>query len=226
MTKNRWTAVLPLIALVGTLGVAAQTTQENRTLIVRGHAGQLPVIQVNGRSYVEVEALAQLMNGSVAFKGNQITLTLPASAASAPPSPSPASQAVNSAFSKDFLNAGIETMSVIREWRSALVSAIQNGYPVTDASVAGYRAQATKNLRFSFVAQSTDADRSAYALLSNELDTMQKFSNSILAAHKDMENISVDTIEADPLNQQILSCSRSLVAMASAGVFRDDGSCH
>ncbi|MGA9445909.1 MAG: hypothetical protein WBV26_05660, partial [Candidatus Sulfotelmatobacter sp.] len=80
------------------------------------------------------------------------------------------------------MKAGIETMAVIREWRSALVSAIQNGYPVTDDSVADYRAQAAKNLRLAYVAVSTDSDRNAYQLLSNELDKMQKFSNNIVAA--------------------------------------------
>lgn len=98
-------------------------------------------------------------------------------------------------------------MAVIREWRSALVSAIQNGYPVTDDSVADYRAQAAKNLRLVYVAVSTDSDRNAYQLLSNELDKMQKFSNNIVAAHQDLQNISPDALKNDTLNQQILSCA-------------------
>jgi len=163
----------------------SQTVQENLTLIVSGQPGQAPVIQINSRPYVDVEALTRLTNGSLSFKGNQITLTLPTSAANIPTATSPASETANSAFSKDFLKAGIETMAVIREWRSALLSAIQNGYPVTDDSVADYRAQAAKNLRLVYVAVSTDSDRNAYQLLSNELDKMQKFSNNIVAANQD-----------------------------------------
>ncbi len=220
-------AGLSLAALLFTPALfMSQTAPQNRTLVVSGQPGQVPVIQMNGRSYVEVEALARITNGALSFKGNQITLTLPSSAAAAPDATPPANPPVNSAFSKDFLNAGIETMSVIREWRSALVNAIQNGYPVAESSVAGYRAQATKNLRFTFVAQSSDADRSAYPLLSGQFDRMQKFSDKILAAHRDMQNITPEALEADPLNQQLLNCSRSLVAMASAGRFQDDGACH
>jgi hypothetical protein len=211
--------VIPLLA-------SSQNAQENRTLVVSGQPGQAPVVQINGRSYVDIEALARLTNGSIGFRGNQITLTLPGSTASAPATAAPANQAASSAFSKDFLNAGIEAMSVIREWRSALINAVQNGYPLSSEFTAGYRSQGTKNLRFAFVAVSTDADRSAYQLLSNELDTMQKFNDKILAARKNMQDISADSLRDDPLNQQILSCARSLVAMASSGQFQDDGSCH
>jgi hypothetical protein len=227
MRKRLLSAGLILIALLAIAGMASsQTAQGNRTLTISGQPGQAPVIQVNGRSYVEVEALAQLTSGSLSFKGNQITLALPVSSTSTPVPASSPSPAPSSAFSKDFLNAGIETMSIIREWRSALVNAIQNGYPVTDASVAGYQAQATKNLKLAFVAMSTDSDRSAYQLLSSELDHMRKFSAKILEAHQDMQNITPDALNNDSLNQQILNCARSLVSMASSGQFQDDGSCH
>jgi hypothetical protein len=117
-------------------------------------------------------------------------------------------------------------MSVIREWRSALLDAVQNGYPVTDAFVATYRGQASTSLRLASVAASTDADHSAFQLLSNEFDNMQKLSNKVLAARKDMNYISAGALKDDPLNQQILTCARSLAAMASTGQFQDDGSCH
>jgi hypothetical protein len=55
---------------------------------------------------------------------------------------------------------------------------------------------------------------------------MQKLSNKVLAARKDMNYISADALKDDPLNQQVLSCARSLAAMASSGQFQDDGSCH
>ena len=182
------------------------------------------MLQINGRSYVDITALARLINGSLSFKGNQVILTLPGSGDNTP-SPAAATQPA-SAFSKDFLRAGIEEMSVIREWRSALLDAVQNGYPVTDAFVATYRGQASTSLRLASVAASTDADHSAFQLLSNEFDNMQKLSNKVLAARKDMNYISADALKDDPLNQQVLTCARSLAAMASSGQFQDDGSCH
>ena len=46
---------------------------------VAGHPGEIPVAEMGGRSYVEIEALARLANGSLSFNGNQIVLTLPPS---------------------------------------------------------------------------------------------------------------------------------------------------
>jgi small-conductance mechanosensitive channel len=124
------------------------------------------------------------------------------------------------------MRAGIEVMAVIREWRGALVNAVQNGYPVTDAFVANYRGQASTNLRLASVAASTDSDHNAFQLVSNEFDNMQKLSNKILAARKNMNYLAPDALKGDPLDQQILSCARSLAAMAASGQFQDDGSCH
>ena len=223
MREKLFSAGLMLLAFLVLPGLAwPQAAQQNQTLIVSGQPGQTPVLQINGKSYVDITALARLINGSLSFKGNQVTLTLPGAADSTPP---PTSQPA-SAFSKDFLRAGIEYMSVIREWRSALIDAVQNGYPVTDAFAASYRGQASTSLRLASVAASTDSDHSAFQLLSNEFDNMQKLSNKVLAARKNMNYISADALKDDALNQQILSCARSLAAMASSGQFQDDGSCH
>jgi hypothetical protein len=216
-----------LLALLASPGLfLAQAGQQNPALLVPGQRGQAPVVQINGRSYVDVEALARLINGSLSFNGNQITLTLPAPSSSTPPTPDLASQPDNPGFSKEFMKAGIEEMSVIREWRSALVNAVQNGYPVTDAFVAGYQGQAATNLRLASVAISTDSDQSAFQLLSNEFDNMQKLSNKILKARKNMNYIPTDALKGDPLDQKILTCARSLASMAASGQFVDDGSCN
>jgi len=50
--------------------------QQTRTLVIDGHPGQIPLIEEEGKSCVEIEALARLTNGSLSFGGNQITLTL------------------------------------------------------------------------------------------------------------------------------------------------------
>lgn len=225
MKRNECSAILMFLYLIAVPKDAWPQPHQNGTLVVKGHSGQIPVAQMNGRSYVDLEGLARLANGSLSFEGNQIVLSLPGSslAASAPP---PASQPPELTFSKDFMKAGIEEMSIIREWRSAVVNAVQNGYPVTDAFLNGYRDQAATSLRLASVAASTDADRNAFQLLSNEFDKMQKLSNKILAARQNMNYIAPDALRDDPLNQQILSCARSLAAMAAAGQFQDDGSCH
>ena len=202
-----------------------QAVQQNGKLTISGQPGDASVTQINGRSYVDIEALARLTNGTLHFNGPQITLTLPGYAAATPSTPS-SSQPSNSGFSKEFIKAGIEEMSVIREWRSTLLNAVQNGYPVTDAVVAGFQGQAATNLRLASVAASTDSDQQAFQLLSNEFDNMQKLSNKIVAARENMNYVAPNTLKNDPLYQQILTCARSLASMASSGQFEDDGSCH
>jgi len=218
---------LILVGLLATQELAwSQTAQENRSLVVNGQPGQAPVIRWKGRSYVDVEALSRLTDGSLSFKGNQITLTLPASAASTPIATPSASKPPDSAFSKDFLKASIETIAVVVEWRTALVNAARNASPVSDDSDAGYRAQATKDLRLASVAVSTRSDRNAYRLFSQEVSDMQKLSNQIIASYNSMQNISPEVLTDDPLEQQTLNCARSLESMVSSGQFQDDGSCH
>ena len=223
MRNSSWCKGLILAAIVAVPAMAlSQAGEDNRTLVINGQPGQAPVIRIQGRSYVELEALARLTHGSLSFNGNQITLTLPAS----PANTATTIAGDKSEFSKEFLRAGIEEMSTVREWRIALTNAVQNNFPIGDDWIAGYRGPALRNLRLASVAAATDSDRSAYQLLSNEFDNMKKLSDRFVAAHTAQEYTPTDALKSDPLDQQILSCARSLAAMAATGQFVDDGSCH
>ena len=214
-------------------GVAlAQDANQNRTLIVNGQSGIVNVIQVNGRSYVDLEALARAANGSLSFSGNQIALSLPGSpsranttAANATAAPAPAA-APNPGFSQAFLTAGIEQMSTLREWHAALAAAIQNGTPVEAGWLAPYRNQAATNLRLASVAIQTNSDRKAFQLLTNEFQNMAKLADKYIAARANLSYISPDALQSDDLNQRIVACGHSLGSMAASGQFVDDGSCN
>jgi hypothetical protein len=229
MRKRLLNTSLMLAVLLLTAGFSVSQTAQNRTLVVNGQSGQVAVLQIEGRSFVDIAALAQVANGSLGFQGNRITLTLPAASAGTPPSSSSPPPSGGTAFSKTFMKAGIEFMSVIREWRSAQANALQNGYPVTAAWVANYRSQAQQNLSLASVAASTDSDQQALQLLTYELQNMDKWSNKVLEARKNMDAakyMSPDALSNDPLFQKILNCAHSLASMASSGQFEDDGSCH
>ncbi len=221
---SKWLMLAAILALP--IIVLSQATQQNSTLIVNGRPGSAAVVQLNGRSYVEVEALARVASGSLSFKGNQITLSLPASTTSAAPATSPTAEPANQGFSKEFLRAGIEEMAAIREWRSVLTNAVQHGYPITEDWLTVYRGQAAKSLTLASVAVTTDSDRDALRLLTNEFDNMQKLSNTILESRKSMDYISPSTLKDDPLDQKIMNCAHSLASMAAGRQFQDDGSCH
>jgi hypothetical protein len=75
------------------------------------------------------------------------------------------------------------------------------------------------------VAASTDSDRDALKLLTNEFDNMQELNDKILELRKSMDYISPDTLINDPLDQRILTCAHFLASMAAGGQFQDDGSC-
>jgi hypothetical protein len=116
-------------------------------------------------------------------------------------------------------------MSVVREWHSALANAIQNGFPLAESWLSGYRTQAATALRLASVAASTDSDRNAFQLLTNEFNNMTKLSNQYAAARQSLTFISPDALQNDPLDKKILNCGHSLAAMAASRQFEDDGSC-
>jgi hypothetical protein len=213
-----------LIVLCLTLVVFARAAQQTRTLILTGHPGELPVLDMNGRSYVEVEAIAQLVNGSISFRGNQIVLTLSSGSAN-PTANAPTSPPAAAGLSRGFISAGIEQMSVIREWRSALTSAVQRGYPVTADWMTTFSAKAQMNLRLVSLAVSTDSDRSALQLLTNEFNNMKKLSDRFVEANQSQTYMPTDSLDNDPLDQSIVSCGHSLASMAASGQFVNDGSC-
>jgi len=222
---------LIILAVVVSLRAA-----DRHTLIINGEATEVPVIFVSGHPYVDLEALANTLNGSVSSSGAIVALSLPASSAnrapspttvSAVPAPAPTQAAPsNPGFSREFLNAGIEQMSTLREWHAALDSAIQNGIPLSAGLLAPYRAQATTNLRLAEVAAVTPSDRSASQLLNNAFQNMTKLADKYVKMRADMTYISPDALQNDGLNQRLIACGRSLRSMAASGQFVDDGSCN
>src|ERR1035437_4809965 len=77
--------ILPLsVSLILLLDLSA-FAQQNLTLIVSGQPGQAPIVQMNGKSYVDIDALALLTKSSLSFKGNQVILTPPGAAPSTLP---------------------------------------------------------------------------------------------------------------------------------------------
>jgi hypothetical protein len=59
----------------------AQAPQNGSAFTITGHAGDAQLLQVNGKSYVEIETLARLTQGTLSLKANRTILTLPPSAA-------------------------------------------------------------------------------------------------------------------------------------------------
>ena len=230
--KSSVASSLATVLLIAPLAALSQGSSPKRTLIINGQSTQVPVIQVNGHSFVGLEALADAVHGSLSYAGTMVALSVPVGAANSPPSSATSAPASvqgtpsQPGFSRGFLNAGIEQMSTLREWHTALATAIQNGIPLSAGLLAPYRAQATTNLRLALVAAATPSDRSAYQLLSNEFENMAKLSDKYINKRANLSYVPPDALENDELNQRIIACGHSLGAMAASGQFVDDGSCN
>ena len=205
--------------------IMATSHQQNPTVVVSGHAGSLPVVLMDGRNYVELEALARLANLSLTFDANQYTLTLPGGGGRGQATAG-ANPAATQGFSSGFLRAGIEAMSSLREWHTALATAIGNQVPLAQQWLTPYQAQAMTNLRLAQTAVVSDSDRSAMQLIINVSQKMKQLSDKYVSKREDMKYISPDALSNDPLDQSIVACGKSLGAMAASGQFVDDGQCH
>ena len=205
-----------------TVNGSAQTPQKAITFTIAGHPGEAQLLHINGKSYVDIEALARLTQGSLSFKGNQTILTLPPSNAEG----QAAAPHAKAGFSTAFVQAGIEELSMIREWRIAIVNAVLNNNPIALDWVSAHHRQAEKCLALTSAAASTDDDRSAYPLLSAEFNNMQKLSEAYLAMRNQAAFLSPDTFDNGPLEEQILTCARGFVSMTETHEFQDQAACH
>jgi hypothetical protein len=216
INKLSLSAILLILPAMG-LSVAAQ---QSLSLIISGRSGFAKVQQIDGRNYVEVEALARLTSSSVSFQGNQIVLTLPIATSDAPVSAPP-----TAGFSKEFVTAGIEAMSRIREWRAAMKNAIKQSYSLTESWHTSERAQAQQTLRLVSLAVSTTSDKNVFPFLTAEFNNMTALSNKYLQMSLARAYIDPNSIDSDPIDMKIAACAHSLASMATANQFVDDGAC-
>jgi hypothetical protein len=208
----------------------AQSQQQPKVLVINGHSGQAEIIQRDGRAYVDLQSLVEITNATLSLKANRVVMSLPTSSVSQTSPEPPQAPADNSSLSRGFMKAGIEEFATMREWASTLGYAIQNGYQVTEGWAANYREQAANNLRLASAAASTDADRNALQLLTNEFDAVRQWSDRLVQEKKSMDTakyaLSENALRDDPLSQKIINCGRFLASMLGTGTFQDDPSCH
>lgn len=233
---NRIAAAAALTILAGqTTGFAQDTAAHPRqvaptSLVVSGYDGQVPVIQRSGHAYVEVEGLARITESTLSFHGSRILLTLPRSSTgvtiSSAGSQAPAAQE-EKGYSREFLRAAVEEMSVIREWRSAIENAIRTNNPVEQSWVSSYRTIADTRMEMASASATTDADRQALGLLQSAKGMIQQMSDRFLSLRSNLTYVSPDSLDNDPLDKKILACAQGVAGQAvPGGQFQDVSACH
>ena len=223
MPRNALRASVMLIAIMF-LPLLLLMAQQTRFLLIDGMQGEARVIQLQGKDYVEVNALVRMTSGSLRFAENKVILTLPtgAGASSLAVQPLPTTQV---GYSKPFLEAGIETMRQILEWHAALKSAIERGYPLSEEWLGNFRRQIESSLKHVEAGASTDMDHEAVPLLTNEFNNMNALTDKYLKITASRNYLAPNSLSNDPLEQKLLTCWQSLASMASSNQFVDDGSC-
>lgn len=219
MKRTGLTAIA--VVLAGCVAASAQSSGEAHTFSVAGRPGSVKIVEMDGRSYVAVEDLARLTQGSLSFQGTVTLLTVPGWGQAAPAAVS----TIKNGFSREFLAAGIEQMSTLREWRIAIVDMIQNNTPVPEDWIAGLRRQADQKLAMAATARSTSDDRSLYQLLAGVSANVRTFSDKYLNLRRQLQLVRPADIENDRLDQQNVACGHSLQSMIADNQFRDEPAC-
>jgi hypothetical protein len=212
--------LLVAILLLPLLVVVAEQTS---SLLIDGPQGKAKVIQVQGKNYVEIDEVARITGGSLRFVGNEIILALPSSGDGSVHVDEATAQPVG--VSRPFLSAGIETMREILEWHAALKNGIERGYPLSDTWFGNYRRQIQSTLKQAEAAATTDMDKKALPLLTNEFNTMSTLTFKYLQITMSRDYLAPDSLNSDPLDKKLLTCWHSLESMASSNQFLDDGAC-
>jgi hypothetical protein len=222
MRSTTSVVILPLV--FGAI-LLAQAVQQQGTLIVQGFDGSAPLVQVRGKSYVDLESLARLTNGSLSFQGNQVTLTLNwPGRAPAPSADEPPKGPVK--LSQDLLRMGMDAMVTAGNWRQALATAVQYNTPLTEDWATVYRREVENKLALAASAGVSDDDRNMMQLLHTAVAKMQTLSDKYTAMRKSLTYVAPDAMDDDPLNQQMLNCAQGLRAMAASATFQDVAACH
>jgi hypothetical protein len=225
MIENMKRKSFILLILLMLLGVAlAQTLPQGVAFSVQGYPGQATVLQVQGRTFVDLQELARITNGSLSFERERIILTLPRADASDPAGDA----AAKASFSRPFNRAAIEAMAAMREWGGMLLVIAQNGYPVETGmagnTIQAYEARTAESIALASTAASTEPDYRGLELLRNEFNYAQAWADSFVKDRASMK-MSERRIKDDEEAQKILRCGH-LAQMFAGGTVRDDVACH
>jgi hypothetical protein len=219
--------VVYLVVALSLSGMLFAQSTSNKILVVNGRTAGTPVRQINGRLYIDLETLAQATNAVFTVEPRRVVLNIPPSDAGAVATDDAAQNSQR--LSRDFSSAAISALAAMREWRVAVRAMILYGLAVSDTWVQAYHQQTLDALRQAGVVASTEADKNALQLLSNEADMMTAWANQVDAARQELNGartVDPNTLKDDPTLAKIQRCNQFLNSMVPSGTFNDDPSCH
>jgi hypothetical protein len=217
-----------IVLLLFSGNALAQSDHVQRTIVVNGHSGEATIYQIDGKSFIDLETLVKISNGTIAFQGNQITVLLPGpqeaqNAQASEPKANPPG------MSTEFMRSGVGFVSAIKAWTNALTYAVQKGVPGDGSRIVILRDQAAEALRMAKVSISTESDNHSYQLLSTHFDDVHNWSDRLIGERKSMEtgkySMSTDALANDSTYQRITGCTKFLGTMIPSGHYQDNANC-
>ena len=220
--------ILACVLLIQPANAVSQSGHKTHTLLINGHSGDAIIYTIDGKSYVDLESLVRIANGSMSFKGDQIVLSFPGVGHAAPGHDTGTSN--SRGLSADFMRSGVQTLGILKDWTNTLSYAIQRGVPGDGGRLVVFHDRAAEALRLTQVAASSDSDQNALQLLRNHFNTVSAWSDKLVSERKNMDtgkySISPDALKNDDTYKKISTCARFLNSMLPSGHFQDDYSCH
>jgi hypothetical protein len=199
----------------------------DKQLVINGKTTNATVLQMDGHSYVDIDAFAQIMNGSVTIGANQVVLTIPNSNSTASPSAESAPQA-GPGLSRNFASAAIAAVSEMKGWTGAIGTMVTYGLAANPAWAQSYHDDVQTSLSQATVAASTDADRDALRLLNNQFMQLAAWASGVIAERQALNaarTMDPNALQNDPALAKITACGRFLNSMLVSGSFADNSSC-
>jgi hypothetical protein len=231
MSKHRNFKIVMLSGIILSLaGAILAQTAANKTLVVNGNSAGTAVREIDGHTYVEIEALARATNGVVTIEPTRVLLSIPVAAPTAAVTPTTATSApAGHGLSTEFKRAAIAELAEMREWRGAVGAMITYGLAAGSATAQDYHSICEEGLSQASVVATTDSDRSALQLLKGEYDNLSAWAAQVIADRKALNasrTVDPNSMANDPVLTKITACGRFLNSMIVNGVYGDDSSCH
>jgi hypothetical protein len=198
-------------------------------------------LQSDGRTFVDVSALAQALNGSVAFEPDRVILTVPGAAGGAPSAglasaPSGALSGDEAAaepepetISKEFANAGLNAVGLMRDWKIAVETMIAYQLPAGGSYYQDLQYRAEEGLRRASLVASTTPDQQALTVLQRGYAKLSNWAGSAVATRMALNatrTSNPDYLKNDQELQRITECGRGLSSMLVSLQYADVPSCY